>query len=389
MLKDRPMPPLLSHRGQLKYVQLKNMLLDQISSGRLQPGDMLPPEVDIAQQMGVARNTVRQAMRELELQQTIRRVRGKGTIVCDVPGNSLGDERTKTAMAGQLFGLVLPELRAGMYQSLQAGMNHAMTSVSANMVVCDSGQEMYRQIDGLLQLAHRGVSGITIVPITTAATPVHHLSLLRANRMPLVFCHRRVEGVRAPLVGFSPYEMGRVAGQELARQGHRRLAMIFSHASASCDERKRGARDAVGKVKGQVPEEFIYYDTSFRADMLPPGLKDRLAEQLQRMLADPEPPTGIIVSADSLGAMTCHVLQQLGHSVPGDVSVIGFGDLWNRQTVLPCKLTSVTVDEWRLGQIAFETLLQIQRGERPLDDEEEIMMPLEISEGDSVTQART
>ena len=73
-------PPAIEPRSHLKYERLKRLLLDQMSSGQLRPGDLLPPEVDLAQKMGVARNTVRQAMRELELQRLIRRVRGKGTI---------------------------------------------------------------------------------------------------------------------------------------------------------------------------------------------------------------------------------------------------------------------------------------------------------------------
>src|SRR5688572_27558552 len=141
MIELTPGNPVVGRRGQLKYEQLKHMLLGQMTSGQLRPGDLLPPEVDLAQKMGVARNTVRQAMRELELQRVIRRVRGKGTIVCEItPGAD-----TAFQTAGQLYGLVLPELRAGMYQSLQAGLNHSMSAVGANMIVCDSGQELYQQ----------------------------------------------------------------------------------------------------------------------------------------------------------------------------------------------------------------------------------------------------
>lgn len=365
----------------LKYERLRRILLGEIASGKLRPGDMLPPEVTLAQKMGVARNTVRQAMRELELQRVIRRVRGKGTIVCEIPAKAEGP---KSSAAGQLVGLVLPELRAGMYLSLQAGLNNAMSPLGANMIVCDSGQELHQQADVLLQLAHRGVSGIALVPITSARTPIHHVSFLRNAKLPLVFCHRRVDGIRAPLIGFSPFEMGNVAGKELAARGHRRVAAIFSHASTSADERLRGARAAMKSVGGTVPDEFVYFDNSFRADALPPGLEERLIAQFKAMLAHADPPTGFIVSADGLASMTCFVLQKLGLSIPGEASVIGFGDRWNRGSVLPFKLQSVTVDEWKLGQIAFETLGQIQRGERAIDDNEEILMPLEMSDGESV-----
>lgn len=374
--------PLVPRKGLLKYEQLKRLLLDQMESGRLQPGDMLPPEVDLAQQMGVARNTVRQAMRELELQHLIRRVRGKGTIVCDASPNR--PTLPKTDEVGKLYGLALPELRAGMYQSLQAGFNNAMSTLEANLIVCDSEQDLAKQTDALLQLAHRGVSGVAMVPITTTKTPIHHISFLQKSHTPLVFCHRRIEGINAPLIGFSPFEMGRVAGEELAKHGHSRVAMIFSHPSASCEDRKRGLRQSLAQVDGKLPDNLVYYDQSFRADAFPAGIEERLTKSLKDMLSLPEPPTGFVVSADSLAGLTCMILQKLGVSVPQDVSVIGFGDRWNRASALPWNLKSVTVDEWHVGQIVFETLGQLGRGERPLDDAEEILMPLEISDGDSV-----
>jgi GntR family transcriptional regulator, arabinose operon transcriptional repressor len=380
MTEAVPTTHVVQRRGPLKYEQLKRTLLDQLSSGQLKPGDVLPPEVELAQQMGVARNTVRQAMRDLELQHVVRRVRGKGTIICEPTMGSVEETRA----ASELFGLVLPEIRTGMYQSLQAGMNSSMSGLGANMIVCDSGQDLYQQIDVLLQLAHRGVSGLALVPITTARTPVHHLAFLRQNRLPLVFCHRRVPGICAPLVGFSAFEIGAVAGRELARLGHRRLSVISSHFNESCEDRIRGVRAAMAEVGGAVPDEFVYFDTTVRADPLPPGLEDRLTAQLKKMLAEADPPTGIVASADCLAGVTCLVLQKLGVAVPGDMSVMGFGDCWNRNVIMPVKLKSVTVDEWRLGQIAFETLRQIRQGQRALDDQEDIWMPLELSDGESV-----
>lgn len=364
--------------GVLKYQQLTRTLHEQIRSGQLKPGDMLPPEVDLARQTRLARNTVRQALHELEAEGLIRRVRGKGTIVCEIA-------RTRQEVRG-LIGLALPELRAAMYQSLQAGLNSAMTEAAVSMVVSDSDQDLYRQVDQLLRFGHQGVDGVIMVPITTARTPAHHLTFLQERGVPLVFCHRRVEGVNAPMVGFSSYEMGRVAGRELVRLGHRRAAMIFSHKAASCEERRRGLSEALKKVDGEVPEAFVHYDQSIRADALPDGIEDRLTQRLRAMLDDADPPTAVVVSADNLAAVTCRVLQSMGVDVPGDLSVIGFGDRANRQTFLPLPLTSVTVDEYRLGQIAYQTLSEIQSGDRPADDDETILMPLEVSQGETTMQ---
>jgi GntR family transcriptional regulator len=47
------------------YIQLAAILRGQIESGELQPGQQLPSEATLTQRHGIARNTVRQAIRVL------------------------------------------------------------------------------------------------------------------------------------------------------------------------------------------------------------------------------------------------------------------------------------------------------------------------------------
>ncbi len=49
--------------------------------GRLAPGDKLPNEVELAQQLGVSRTTLREALRDLTAQGVLEVRRGKGTFV--------------------------------------------------------------------------------------------------------------------------------------------------------------------------------------------------------------------------------------------------------------------------------------------------------------------
>lgn len=48
------------------YVMAENAIKDMILSGKLGPGELLPGEHDLAEQLGVTRPTVREAMRKLE-----------------------------------------------------------------------------------------------------------------------------------------------------------------------------------------------------------------------------------------------------------------------------------------------------------------------------------
>ena len=65
------------------YVQIADSLLDRIESGRLLPGDRLPPERELSDGLGVNRLTLRRALRVLESRGMLIRRQGSGTFVAD------------------------------------------------------------------------------------------------------------------------------------------------------------------------------------------------------------------------------------------------------------------------------------------------------------------
>lgn len=63
------------------YYQLKQLLGQRIVSGELQSGDMFPTEEQLQEEYQLSRTTVRQALKELELEGLVSRHRGRGTFV--------------------------------------------------------------------------------------------------------------------------------------------------------------------------------------------------------------------------------------------------------------------------------------------------------------------
>jgi DNA-binding GntR family transcriptional regulator len=67
--------------GSPRYMQLAEALIGDIERGRYKPGDLLPPEEQIARAYGVSRHTAREGMRRLVDMGLISRRRGVGTCV--------------------------------------------------------------------------------------------------------------------------------------------------------------------------------------------------------------------------------------------------------------------------------------------------------------------
>src|SRR3954469_20078248 len=73
-------------RGEVPlYQQVRSVLLDRIGSGEYAPGDRLPSEGVLADDLGVHRLTVRRALDELSREGLLRARQGAGTFVSPRP----------------------------------------------------------------------------------------------------------------------------------------------------------------------------------------------------------------------------------------------------------------------------------------------------------------
>lgn len=64
-----------------KYVQISELLIRDISAGRLLDGERLPPERDMAIQLGISVGTLRKSLKELTKKGLLERVQGSGNYI--------------------------------------------------------------------------------------------------------------------------------------------------------------------------------------------------------------------------------------------------------------------------------------------------------------------
>ena len=88
------------------YYQLYNILQEQISEGKLKPGDMLPTEISLMQEYDISRATVRQAVLDLVHKGYVVREKSKGTFVKDLSSLSYQEKVKGFAAASPLHGRV-------------------------------------------------------------------------------------------------------------------------------------------------------------------------------------------------------------------------------------------------------------------------------------------
>jgi GntR family transcriptional regulator, arabinose operon transcriptional repressor len=356
-----------------KYEQLRQLFIEEILAGRLKPGDMLPTEQQLAASYAIARSTVRQALAELERDGLIQRIQGKGTFIHE-------EARVQLRQGLDVFALVLPETQAGFYPSLQRSFDEAAGRVHNQILVCQSNNNLDRQGDVILQLIDKGVAGVAIVPVTAPPTPVYQIRQIQKAGIPVVFCHRRVDGVRGPLLAIPFREVGRLAGRALAERGHRRVAFFAPHHSEAAVAYLSGLRDVL-PPSNESADGDVFFGPESPPD--PEVHEPELLAALTAVVNHRERPTAIFASFDSAAEMIYLLLMQLGLRVPEDISLIGFGGITRGSAILRC-ITSVTVDETQIGHRAVELLDRMRRHELPLDYNENFVMPIGLSDGQTL-----
>jgi GntR family transcriptional regulator len=100
---------LSTHDGVPIYLQIVQQVKYLMASGRLAPGEQLPPVRKLAEQLLVNPNTVARAYRELEAAGVLQTRRGAGVFASDAP-SPLARREQKKILAGRI-DLLLSEAR--------------------------------------------------------------------------------------------------------------------------------------------------------------------------------------------------------------------------------------------------------------------------------------
>jgi len=362
-----------------KHEQLRDYLLAELKTGRLSPGQALPTEMDLSHRLRISRSTIRHAFGDLERDGLIRRIRGKGTFVCK-------QDSAKQSNGLRIFALVMPELRSGYYPSIVRAFEDEAADLNYQVMTCNSGNDIRKQGDIVLQLIDKNVAGVAIVPATTPVTPMHQIVQLQKHDIPVVFCHRRVPGISAPLLALPFQEVGKNLGNLVVAHGHRRVAYMDTYHDQSSDAYEAGIRTALESVGASLSPEMLCYGSTPNPE--PAAHEDEVLSQLKALLQLPSPPTAILTAFVSFAELIYVTLRDLGLRVPEDISLLSFGGTW-RESAVARRLTTVTVDEALTARMAARTLHEMCNDARPMDDNEEFDIPLSVYEGRTLAAPST
>lgn len=207
---------------------------------------------------------------------------------------------------------------------------------------------------------------------------------LERRSLPLVFVDQAPTVERASSVLLDDRPGARAAAQHVLDLGHRRIALLTTAWGEEPGVAPDPATAGVGLVSRERVEGWMSALGPAGADVVAVHMKDNLEadalEAARTALTLPHRPTAVLCFSDLVASAVVRVAHELGLSVPGDVSVVGYDDSALSRTVTP-QLTTVRQDLVAKGRAtarAIEHAIAASRPGAAPGAPEHVVMPTEL-----------
>jgi DNA-binding LacI/PurR family transcriptional regulator len=190
--------------------------------------------------------------------------------------------------------------------------------------------------------------------------PAEVAALLRERNLPIVLLGDDSDPTVSQVV-VDDFSGAYAATKYLQGLGHRAI-MLFAHESikphCSVQHRQNGYRAAMREAQ-LVPRELV---------------RSSEGEAIEALVRGADRPTAVICYSDLESTLLVHAMWQYGMTIPRDVSIIGFNDVFSTKYMTP-PLTTVGIDAARIGEWGAQLLLKDIVGQKDTDGETEPQRP--------------
>jgi DNA-binding LacI/PurR family transcriptional regulator len=311
---------------------------------------------DIAGQAGVSVMTVSKVLRDAPdiSTATKTRVRLIATQLGYVPDSNAQSLRTRTT---RLLGVIVSSVSNPIVSRVLLAIEERAHELGYEIILAQTQNLEEREAVCIQRLLSRRVDGLFLSPVYRMRPDAPIYKILQARGVPVVLL-----GHTAPFCRqFANVETDDItASQTLTRHlldlGHRQIAFFAGPQSAPwSQERFEGYRRALRDAGLTVQDQLIFQAGSTIED----------GEKAALQFVNESTPATAIQAANDLIAIGCaNTFLDQGVSIPGRLSVTGFGNILTAEHYR-VPLTTIRQPKYRLGLAAVETMIALLRRQQP------------------------
>ena len=318
------------------YLQLANLLREQIKSGIIPAGSKLPSETEMIQQYSLSRLTIRDALAVLANEGLVEKHHGKGTF-CKT--NILTHQYKIDVLLNLTDVYFVPH-----YLQSICGV---LEQVNATVALHDTQNSADTICAYLEKILVEGSDGILIQPSPDALKPSQKLvslfEKLYAAGIPYIMVDSSYTSVPQSYAIMDEYKAGTLAAEHFQQCGHENLCMIALENYADSERRMEGFANTLKERPYRINYSF------------------NLAEDITKMLEQRPDITGIFCHNDEIAKECYKILGRLNISIPDRISLVSVDDTVIASTLNP-SLTSIVHPKTLLGEASANALVDIISG---------------------------
>lgn len=253
-----------------------------------------------------------------------------------------------------LVDLVFHQMESEWALEIVRGVESTLASLGASVVLTGSGGEHRPGQAWLDGVVARRPLGVILVMSTLTSTQREQLE---SRSIPFVALDTDGEPpAGVPAVGSTNWDGGLSATRHLIELGHHRIAVISGPKDVLCSRaRVDGFRSAHDRAGLDYDQNLIRWGDFYIAGGY---------QHAMDLLTHKDRPTAIFAGADMQAVGVLRAARELGLSVPGDLSVVGYDNLPLASWFSP-RLTTVNQPLQAMAKTATTMMLSLADGQQP------------------------
>lgn len=252
------------------------------------------------------------------------------------------------------IGLVISDVSNVFFSNLAKGVEDECRKKGWNLILCNTNDKHERDLSYIQVLAAKGVDGILFCMALDSdqKKAAESIQLLEKLKLPFVMIDRFLEQANCCLVFVNHKQGGYCATTHLLELGHKRIGCVTGPLRLEDSmDRLKGYEKALSEADIAVAKELIFegnYDRESGAEAVDYLLKQGV--------------TAIFAFNDMSAYGVYNRLKQKGLSVPEDISLIGYDDIFFSE-ILDVPLTTIRQPVYDMGVEAVRQLMEeVEKG---------------------------
>lgn len=325
------------------YKRIKNYILTVLREHNFDADYKLPSENQLALKFNASRVSVRKAFNELEKENAIIRLKGKGTFPKSKSKNA---EKTNVTF-------ILPSSESYFSNGLIHGVVDYCNAHNLNFSIMFSFCSLEAEKQCFLKAQESDTNGIIAMPYVSEFSYAETIFSI-TKKIPTVFVDRYIKGFNIPCVSSNHFEIAYNATKFLCEKKHTNVLLISSpSATSSIIEREAGYKAALKEYN--LKNEFIFVPDYDHPETLDKEYIEYIANHNV---------TAIISSSGDMALKLSSIMKQLGKQFAIDYDLVLIdNESYYFESILGQKIPTVIQNGETIGKVAAETLHKLIKKE--------------------------